>query len=103
MRLLLLLCMLSTGGIAMAAEYFVAPDGRADNPGTLKAPWSLAQANAAAKPGDVITFLSGDYEGVIEPAASGEEGKPSPSAARSRWRRGWWAERPATDSRCACA
>jgi hypothetical protein len=76
MRLLLLLCLLSAGGMATAAEYFVAPDGKADNPGTLKGPWDMAQANAAARPGDTITFLAGDYEGVIEPAASGEEGKP---------------------------
>jgi len=76
MRLLLLVCILVTGGAAMAAEFFVAPDGKADNAGTLKAPWNMAQANAAAKPGDTITFLPGSYEGVIEPAASGQEGKP---------------------------
>lgn len=59
-----------------AAEYFVAPQGRQDNPGTRQKPWNLPQANAAAKPGDVITFLPGDYEGALEPEASGEKDKP---------------------------
>ncbi len=76
MRLMLLLTMLTMGSAAMSAEVFVAPDGKADSAGTRRAPWSLAQANAAAKAGDVITFLPGDYEGVLEPVASGEAGKP---------------------------
>jgi hypothetical protein len=76
MRLLLIACVLMVGEVAMAAEFFVAPTGQADSAGTLQAPWSLAQANAAAKPGDIVTFLPGDYEGVIEPAASGEAGQP---------------------------
>jgi len=76
MRLLLLLCMLTAGEMVMAGEYFVAPGGKAENPGTLQAPWDMAQANAAARPGDTVTFLPGDYEGVIEPTASGEEGRP---------------------------
>ncbi|MCE5237616.1 right-handed parallel beta-helix repeat-containing protein [bacterium] len=70
------LCMLIAGSAAMATEHFVAPNGKADAAGTLRAPWNMAQANAAARPGDVVTFLPGDYEGVIEPAASGEAGKP---------------------------
>jgi hypothetical protein len=77
MKLCLLMSLIVTAaGMAAGAEYFVAPDGKGDNSGTAAAPWDLAQANAAARPGDVITLLPGDYEGVIEPAASGEEGKP---------------------------
>jgi len=47
MKLLIVACALTLGSAVMAAEYFVAPGGKPGNPGTLKAPWDLAQANAA--------------------------------------------------------
>jgi hypothetical protein len=60
-----------------AATYTVSPEGKDDNRGTVNSPWSLAQANASARPGDTIILLGGIYKGTpIAPARSGEEGKP---------------------------
>jgi hypothetical protein len=60
-----------------AATYTVSPEGKDDNEGTVSSPWSLAQANASARPGDTVILLGGIYKGTpIAPARSGEEGKP---------------------------
>jgi hypothetical protein len=60
-----------------AATYTVSPEGKDDNAGTVHSPWSLAQGNASARPGDTIILLNGVYKGTpIAPAHSGREGKP---------------------------
>ncbi|MEA3400513.1 MAG: right-handed parallel beta-helix repeat-containing protein [Armatimonadota bacterium] len=64
------------GAWAEGAERYVAPDGSPDNDGTRAAPWSLAQANTAAGPGDVLLLLPGSYDTPLAPAASGEPGNP---------------------------
>ena len=62
---------------ADAATYFVSPNGKDDNKGTNDWPWSLAQANASAEPGDAVVLLDGVYRGTpIAPARSGREGRP---------------------------
>ncbi|MBD3293648.1 MAG: hypothetical protein GF393_12045, partial [Armatimonadia bacterium] len=63
-------------GCADGAEYFVAPDGGDNAPGTQAAPASLARANQAARPGDIINLLPGRYATPLSPAASGEPGNP---------------------------
>ena len=46
----------------VAAEYFVAPDGRDGGTGTLQAPFATVQrAQAAAAPGDTIWIRGGTY------------------------------------------
>ncbi len=60
---------------ALAREYFVSPRGADTNAGTRTAPWlTIAKANASLRPGDVATFLDGNYAGTIEPAGSGTPG-----------------------------
>ncbi|MFB3881635.1 MAG: nitrous oxide reductase family maturation protein NosD [Armatimonadota bacterium] len=62
---------------ATAGTFFVSPTGRDSNRGTEESPWSLAKANAAAKPGDTVVLLDGTYETTpVAPARSGVEGKP---------------------------
>jgi len=75
--------------LAFPSEYFVAPDGSDDGPGTRSAPWqTLAKASAVPTPGDTVTFLRGDYPGMLAPANDGEPGQPvvfrgaEPEAAR---------------------
>ena len=70
---------------AFAAQYWLSPTGSDATPGTRDKPWrTLAKANAALRPGDTATFLDGDYPGVIEPARSGEAGKPITFRAASQ-------------------
>ena len=47
-----------------AKEYYVAPDGKADNAGTKEAPWDLESAllkNKKVSPGDIIWLTEGTY------------------------------------------
>ncbi len=74
---------------AQAAKYFVSPDGDDSASGSESLPWkTIDKANAAARPGDIVTFLPGEYPGVLSPEHNGEAGRPvtfrskSPLAAR---------------------
>ncbi len=63
--------------VASGTEYFVSPQGVKGSVGTRAAPWSLARANRALKPGDTAVLLEGIYQGTpIAPAVSGMENKP---------------------------
>jgi hypothetical protein len=47
---------------AVAADYFVAPDGSDSNPGSLERPFAtITKAQAAAAPGDTVYFRGGKY------------------------------------------
>jgi len=60
-----------------AATYTVSPEGKDNNRGTVYSPWSLAKANASAKPGDTIILLDGVYKGTpIAPTRSGKQDRP---------------------------
>lgn len=70
--------------LASAAEFFVAPDGKDSNPGTLAQPFGTVGAGEkAASPGDTVWLRGGVYEfsgkeiqvGVLL-SKSGEKGKP---------------------------
>ena len=77
LRLLCLVCLTIPlfSDAASGATYFLATDGRDDNPGTTKLSWrTLAKANATLQPGDTVCLSIGKYEGVIEPAHSGRDG-----------------------------
>lgn len=56
----------SPAGLCPAADYFVAPDGKADNAGTKDSPWDIASALAGqqseAKPGDTLWLRGGTYK-----------------------------------------
>lgn len=59
------------------AEHFVAANGDDAGPGTKSRPWkTIAKANGALQPGDVVTFLPGEYPGVLSPEHNGEPGRP---------------------------
>ena len=69
--------MMMAGNGALGAEYFVSVEGSDEAPGTRADPWaSIARANESVGPGDTVTFMEGEYEEAIQPAASGEEGAP---------------------------
>lgn len=62
-----------------AAQYFVSPQGKAENPGTREAPWDLASALAArhnVSPGDTIWVRGGNYRGKFEVRLAGKEEAP---------------------------
>ncbi len=74
-----LLCLLagSATSLALAAEYYVAPNGNDGNAGTSPAaPWrTIGKANAAVKPGDIVYLRSGKYvNDPIRPGRSGTAG-----------------------------
>lgn len=85
---LLAACMLCSS--AVAAEYWVSPDGDDDNPGTADKPWkslwrvnielnpwqSVWQPKAMIEGGDTIIFADGEYEGCLEPMTWGAENAP---------------------------
>ncbi len=52
-------------GAAVAADYYVAPNGKADAAGTLEAPWDILSAlngtQKAVQPGDTIWLRGGTY------------------------------------------
>jgi len=61
----------------LAAEYYLAPEGSDDAPGTREQPWqTIDRANAALQPGDTAIFLPGEYVGTIAPARSGTADAP---------------------------
>jgi len=56
---------LGSPGRSRAAEYYVAADGKAQNPGTMAAPWDLASAFGGAhpvRPGDTLWVRGGTYK-----------------------------------------
>jgi len=60
-RLLILPALLASG-VASAATWYVAPDGKDSAAGTQAAPWqSIARAQEAAAPGDTVLFRGGRY------------------------------------------
>jgi hypothetical protein len=88
---LLLVLLLAAGGRGAAAEVYVAPVGRDDNPGTLEKPFATVQrAQTAAAPGDTVLIRGGTYrmteaqitrtQGIFARVTvldrSGEPGKP---------------------------
>lgn len=59
------------------AQYYLAPGGSDDAPGTREQPWqTIAKANAALQPGDEAIFLPGEYPGSIAPERSGTAEAP---------------------------
>jgi len=75
--LLVPLTLVALTSSGQGAEYFVAPGGTSDNPGTRELPWSLARANDALQPGDTALLLEGVYTGTpVAPVRSGQEGRP---------------------------
>ena len=65
--------------VAGARDYYVAPDGKSTNPGTLAAPWDLASALAGehkVAPGDVIWVRGGKYSEPLKLMLAGKAGAP---------------------------
>lgn len=60
--------------LAVLAAWFAAAAAHADE--VVVAPTTLAAANDAARPGDVLTLRRGTYTTPIRPARSGEPGRP---------------------------
>jgi hypothetical protein len=77
-RRLLSLLPLAWPAIAPAAEYFVAPDGRDDAPGTtLAQPFrTLGRAAAVLEPGDTCWLRAGVYREAVTLTRSGRPGAP---------------------------
>jgi hypothetical protein len=73
-----LLCVFAGISCAGAAEYFVAPDGRDDAPGTsLTQPFrTLGRATAVLQPGDTCWLRAGVYREAITLTRSGRPGAP---------------------------
>jgi hypothetical protein len=62
---LLLVAALAVGSPAVAAQWYVAPDGKPTAKGTRDAPWDIAstlQGKRAVKPGDTVFLLAGVYK-----------------------------------------
>lgn len=75
MRILALLTILCCG-LAVAAEYYVAPGGDDANPGTLAQPVkTLARAAALLQPGDTCFLRGGTYRETLAPGKSGVAGR----------------------------
>ncbi|MHC4400704.1 MAG: right-handed parallel beta-helix repeat-containing protein [Planctomycetota bacterium] len=76
-RVLATLVLAAAFSSARGAEYFVSPNGDDADPGSEGRPWrTIDKANNAVRPGDVVTFLPGDYPGVVSPKHNGEPGRP---------------------------
>lgn len=74
-NLLFLVCFVFTGS-ALAATYYVAPNGNDNNPGTLSSPWkTISKANSTLAPGDTVFIRAGTYSEQIKPVRSGTAGK----------------------------
>ncbi len=72
-----LLVALAVAVPCQGAEYYLAPDGSDDAPGSRERPWqTIDRANAALEPGDVAVFLAGEYPGSISPERSGAADAP---------------------------
>ena len=75
--ILAVLALVAVSSPARAADYFVSPTGDDSAPGSENRPWkTVDKANAVALPGDVVTFLPGEYPGVLSPEHNGQAGRP---------------------------
>lgn len=62
---------------SFATDYFVAPNGNDQNPGSVDRPWqTLDKANSTVRAGDTVNLRQGKHIGVIQPANSGSKGSP---------------------------
>ncbi|MFP4248256.1 MAG: right-handed parallel beta-helix repeat-containing protein [Armatimonadota bacterium] len=89
MTTLLVGLVLMTAPAALAAEYYLSPEGDDAAAGDRDAPWqTIARANETLQPGDTAIFLPGEYSGAIAPERSGMADAPitfrsvEPRAAR---------------------
>ncbi len=65
-----------SSGRALAAFYYVSPNGNDGNAGTNTAPWfSFTRAMLALKPGDTLYLKDGIYNQSLNITVSGREGK----------------------------
>ena len=75
-----ILCVSLCAGIAAggaARDLYIDPKGDDGGDGSQGKPWqSLAKVSAEAAAGDTVHFAPGVYEGQLNPANSGEAGKP---------------------------
>ncbi|MGI5817299.1 MAG: PKD domain-containing protein [Armatimonadota bacterium] len=79
-------CLLMAAPVALAAEYYLSPDGDDDSAGDRENPWqSIAKANEALEVGDTATFLPGDYIGTIAPERSGTADEPITFRSSEPW------------------
>lgn len=79
-------CLLMAASAALAAEYYLAPDGNDGAAGDRDHPWrSVAKANRALQPGDTAIFRPGDYVGTIAPQRSGTAEAPITFRAAEPW------------------
>ncbi|HYE06493.1 MAG TPA: hypothetical protein VEL07_13340 [Planctomycetota bacterium] len=80
MRQLASICLALGAGSACAAEWHVAPDGRAGGAGTLADPWDLTSALAPpegrVEPGDTIWLHGGTYRGCYRSVLRGTSMRP---------------------------
>jgi len=63
--MMLLFALMALAAASMAAEYYVAPDGKPDAPGTKDVPWDIVSAlggRREIKPGDTIWIRGGTYK-----------------------------------------
>ena len=66
---------LSSTTLIYAENYYVAPYGDDDNPGTLAEPWqTIAKANTELQAGDTVFIREGTYNERINPINSGTPG-----------------------------
>lgn len=66
---------LSSTTLIYAENYYVAPYGDDDNPGTLAEPWqTIAKANTELQSGDTVFIREGTYNESINPINSGTPG-----------------------------
>ena len=71
--------------VAMAAEYYLSPDGDDEAAGDRENPWqTVAKANEALQPGDTAIFLPGEYTGRLVPRNSGTADAPIVFRAEQR-------------------
>lgn len=71
------LILLAPARCAPGAEHFVSATGSDAGPGTQAAPWrTIDKANESLQPGDTVTLLPGDHEGVLSPRCDGLPGRP---------------------------
>src|SRR5512132_2896252 len=71
----LLLCL----GSAEGAEFFVTPNASPGGAGSIKRPWSLAEAlsnPSNVKPGDTIWLRGGTYRGIFNSYLNGTAAAP---------------------------
>ena len=62
--------------------YYLSPEGNDRSSGSREFPWrTIARANRTLTAGDTVYFLSGQYEGTIEPENAGTQHRPIVFAA----------------------